>query len=154
MPAPVAKIKRLLFAVIARSAIAIYSRVPIFGYLRASLAVVRKGELILVIDRNDGRGFSFPGGLSHRGETAEHSMRREVREETGLEVEKSSFLFEYRTSADVPCDVTVFEAETSGSLRESWEGSPRWLTSTEIRRRLLASQTEVINRISPASQKT
>jgi len=151
MSSPVAKIKKILFAVIARTAIAIYSRVPLFGYLPASLAVLRKGELILVIDRNDGRGFSFPGGLAHRRENAEDAMRREVREETGLQVEKSRLLFQYRTSADVPCDVTVFEVEASGTLCESWEGTPRWLSTAEIRPRLLASQRDVIDRIYPTS---
>ena len=85
MPTPFAKMKRLLFRVIARTAVATYSRVPIFGYLRASIAVLRKDDLILVIDRNDARGFSFPGGLAHPGETAEQVMRREVEENTPCE---------------------------------------------------------------------
>ncbi len=148
MPNSITPIKRLLFKLIARSAIAIYSRIPIFGDLRASLAVLRKDGTILIIDRNDGRGFSFPGGLSHLGETAEQTMRREVREETGLEVEESRLLFEYRTSADIPCVVTVFEAEASGSLTGSWEGSPRWLSVAEVHPKVLASQLEVIRRIS------
>ncbi len=147
MPKLFANIKRLLFRVIARSAIAIYSRVPIFGYLRASVAVLRKDDLILVIDRNDARGFSFPGGLAHAGETAEQAMRREVEEETGLKVEKSSFLFDYRSTADIPCVVSVFEVEASGGLAESWEGAPRWLSRAEIKPRLLPSQAEVLTRL-------
>jgi len=147
MPKVFAKIKRLLFRVIARTAIATYSRVPIFGYLRASIAVLRKDDLILVIDRNDARGFSFPGGLAHRGETAEQAMRREVEEETGLKVEKFGFLFDYRSTADIPCVVSVFEVEASGTLAESWEGAPRWLSRAEIKPRLLASQTEVLTRL-------
>jgi 8-oxo-dGTP pyrophosphatase MutT (NUDIX family) len=147
MPTLFAKMKRLLFRVIARTAIATYSRIPIFGYLRASIAVLRKDDLILVIDRNDARGFSFPGGLAHPGETAEQTMRREVEEETGLRVEKSSFLFTYHSTADIPCVVSVFEVEASGSLAESWEGSPRWLSRAEIKPRLLPSQTEVLTRL-------
>jgi len=151
MPKPFAKMKRLLFRVIARTAIATYSHIPIFGYLRASIAVLRKDDLILVIDRYDARGFSFPGGLAHRGETAEQAMRREVEEETGLKVEKSSFLFDYRSTADIPCVVSVFEVEASGSLAESWEGFPRWLPRAEIKPRLLPSQTEVLLRLYGAS---
>jgi 8-oxo-dGTP diphosphatase len=147
MHSPMATMKRFLFRVIARTAIGLYSYLPIFGYLRASVAVLRKGDLILVIDRNDGRGFSFPGGLARRGETAEQTMRREVHEETGLIVGKSNFLFDYRSRADIPCVISVFEAEVSGSLDESWEGSPRWLSAPEIRSRLLPSQLEVINRV-------
>jgi 8-oxo-dGTP pyrophosphatase MutT (NUDIX family) len=147
LSSPLLPIKRFLFAVISRVGIGIYSRAPIFGYLRAAVAVLRKGELLLVVERSDGRGFSFPGGLAFPWETAERAMRREVLEETGLEIEKSCFLFEYRTSAEVPCSITVFEAEASGNLTESWEGSPRWLSSAEIHHRVLPSQREIIDRI-------
>jgi 8-oxo-dGTP pyrophosphatase MutT (NUDIX family) len=140
-------IKRLLFAMISRSAFAIYARVPVFGYLPGAVAVLRKGELFLIVDRSDGRGFSFPGGFAFPWETAEEAMRREVIEETGLTIDRYSLLFEYRTSADVPCIVTVFEAEASGTLTESWEGSPRWLSATDIHHRLLPSQREIIDRI-------
>jgi len=139
--------KRFLFRVIARTAIGLYSYIPIFGYLRASIAVVRKGDLILVIDRNDGRGFSFPGGLAHLGESAEQAMRREVQEETGLQVEKSNFLFQYRTKLDILCEISVFDAKASGTLAESWEGSPRWLSVDEIRARLVSSQQEALSRV-------
>lgn len=142
-------IQRLAFKFIAKSAIAIYSRFPIFGDLNAALAVVRQDGLILVIDRNDGRGFSFPGGFTHRGESAEGSMRREVKEETGLEVAHAQLLFEYRATADVPCKVAVFEATASGSLSGSWEGTPRWLSLPEVRSKILPSQAEVLRRISP-----
>ena len=141
-------IKRIAFKFIAKSAIAIYSRFPVFGDLRASLAVIRQNGLILVIDRNDGRGYSFPGGLSGRGESAEQSMRREVKEETGLDVGQFQLLFEYRTAVDVPCLVTVFEASASGSLAGSWEGTPRWVSPAETSAKILASQAEVIRRIS------
>jgi len=147
MPKLLANVKRVLFRVIARTAIATYRSFPIFGYLRASIAVLRQNDLILVIDRNDARGFSFPGGLAHPRETAEQAMRREVEEETGLKIEKSSFLFEYRSTADIPCVVSVFEVEASGCLAESWEGSPRWLSRAEIKPRLLPSQTEVLTRL-------
>ncbi len=140
-------IKRALFAALSRTFVAVYSRMPIFGFLRASVAVIRKDELLLIIDRSDGRGFSFPGGLASPWESAEQAMRREVREETGLAVERSSLLFEYRTSADVPCILSVFEARVSGEPTGSWEGSPRWLPATQIRSSLLPSQKEIVDRI-------
>lgn len=148
MPALIQSIKRLAFKIIANTAIAIYSRFPIFGDLRAALAVLRQNGLILVIDRNDGRGVSFPGGLSHAGESAEKSMRREVREETGLQVDQARLLFEYRTTSDIPCVVTVFEVTANGTLAGSWEGTPRWLSVDDVRSRIVASQTEVVRRIS------
>jgi|SRR5579872_2765273 len=147
MAEPIAVMKRFLFRVIARTAITVYSYFPIFGHLRASVAILRKGDLLLIIDRNDGRGFSFPGGLAHPGESAEQAMRREVHEETGLQVGKANFLFEYRTSLDILCAISVFDAEASGSLADSWEGAPRWLSMDEIRARLLPSQQEALRRI-------
>jgi 8-oxo-dGTP pyrophosphatase MutT (NUDIX family) len=142
-----ASFKQLLFWMLSRAAIAIYSRVPIFGRLRAAVAVLRKDELLLIIDRSDGRGLSFPGGLAFPWETAGQTMRREVREETGLEIDNSRLLFEYESSAEIPCVISVFEAEARGNLTESWEGSPRWLPSSEIQPLLLPSQREIIDRI-------
>jgi len=141
-------IKRLAFKVIAKAAIAVYSRFPLFGDLRAAVAVLRHNGLILVIDRNDGRGLSFPGGLTHPKESAESSMRREVKEETGLEVEQARLLFEYRTTSDVPCVVAVFQATANGTLAGSWEGTPRWLPLLEVQSKILPSQMEIVRRIS------
>ena len=148
MPALVQSIKRLAFKVIANTAIAVYSRFPIFGDLRAAVAVLRHNGLILVIDRNDGRGLSFPGGLTHPGESAERSMRRELREETGLEAEQARLLFEYRSTSDVPCVVTVFEVTANGTLTGSWEGTPRWLSVSEVKSKILSSQADIVRRIS------
>ncbi len=65
------QIKRRFFWVLSHSALAAYSRLPLFGWLHASVGVIRKGRLVLVIDRSDGRGLSFPGGLAMPWETAE-----------------------------------------------------------------------------------
>ena len=147
MSALIRKTKRLLFKLISRSAVAVYSRFPIFGDLRGSLAIVRNDGLILVIDRSDGRGYSFPGGVCNLKETAEKAMRREVREETGLEVQQSQLLFEYCNVVGVRSRVSVFAAEAHGSLQESWEGVPLWVTMAELRANVVASQAEVVNRI-------
>jgi len=150
-PTSFQRIKRALFFALSRTCVGVYSRIPIFGPLRASVCVIRNGELVLVIDRSDGRGLSFPGGLTMPWETAEHAMIREVLEETGLRIEKSRLLFEYQTAAetsDIPCILTVFEAETTGELIDSWEGSPRWLPATQIRSRLLPSQKQIVDRLS------
>jgi 8-oxo-dGTP pyrophosphatase MutT (NUDIX family) len=140
------RIQRLVFRVISRSANWTYSRIPIFGALRASIAIIRRGELILVIDRSDGRGLSFPGGFDWPWENPEASVRREIAEETGLAVERATLLSQYRSSADIPVDISVFEIEADGELKESWEGAPRWVQVSELRTRLLPSQQPVIDR--------
>jgi 8-oxo-dGTP diphosphatase len=146
-PTALQSIMRALFAVLSRTGVAVYTRVPIFGHLRASVAVIRDGELVLVVERSDGRGLSFPGGLAWPWETAEQAMVREVLEETGLRIGKSSLLCEYKTSADAPCVLSVFEAQASGELADSWEGSPRWLPATQIRSQLLPSQKPIVDRL-------
>jgi len=133
--------------VLSRSAIATYSWLPLFGRLRCSVGVIREGQLVLVIDRSDGRGLSFPGGFAMPWETAEQTMKREVSEETGLRVKHSTKLFEYRSSVDVPVALAVFAVEAEGELKDSWEGSPRWLPFTDIRSRLLPSQKEIVDRL-------
>ncbi len=143
-------LKRFVFSVLSRNGVAVYSRFPIFGALRASVAVIRNNQLILVIERSDGRGLSLPGGFTHPWETPEQTVLRETVEETGLHVNQSTFMFEYKTTLDVPCVITVFQLEASGELRDSWEGSPRWLPLAEIQPRLLPSQRQIIDRLLPA----
>ncbi len=140
-------IQRALFAILSRTCVAVYTRLPIFGHLRASVAVIRNGDLVLVIERSDGRGLSFPGGLTRPWENPEQAMVREVLEETGLRISKSSLLCEYKTEADVPCVLSVFEAEATGELTPSWEGSPRWLPVTQIQSQLLPSQRPIVERL-------
>jgi 8-oxo-dGTP pyrophosphatase MutT (NUDIX family) len=140
-------LQRSLFSLLSRTGVAVYSRFPIFGALRASVAVIRNNQLILVVERSDGRGLSLPGGFTHPWETPEQAVVRETVEETGLRVSQSTFLFEYQTTLDVPCVITVFQLEASGELHDSWEGSPRWLPLTEIRPQLLASQRQIIDRL-------
>jgi 8-oxo-dGTP pyrophosphatase MutT (NUDIX family) len=108
---------------------AVYGRFPIFGRLRGSIAIIRRSDQVLVVERNDARGWCFPGGRARPGESAEAAVRREVREETGLAVTACHFLFQY----DEPIARThVFEVQANGTLQSSWEGAPRWATLSEL----------------------
>jgi len=137
-------ISKNVFWVFARMSIAVYGRFPLFGALRAAVGVLCREGRYLVIHRNDGRGLSFPGGLQRPWETAEQALIREVREETGLEVTKCSLKLCYYSSTDIPVNVTVFEMEVSGQLRDSWEGLPCWLRIDDLRRDLLTSQRRIL----------
>ncbi len=74
-------------------------------------------------------------------------MKREFSEETGLRVQLSTQLFEYRSSADVPVILAVFAVEAEGKLKDSWEGSPLWVPFTDIRPRLLSGRRQIVDRL-------
>jgi hypothetical protein len=50
--------QKKLFRLLSKLMLALYRRFPIFGTLRASVAIIRDGELVFAIHRNDGRGYS------------------------------------------------------------------------------------------------
>ncbi|MEM2896168.1 MAG: NUDIX hydrolase [Candidatus Bathyarchaeia archaeon] len=63
-----------------------YPKHPLVG---VGAVIKKKGYVLLVKRRYDpGKGlWSIPGGLVELGETVQEAVKREVREETGLEVE-------------------------------------------------------------------
>lgn len=67
---------------------------PARPILAASIALFRGGRVLLgERARAPGQGlFSLPGGVVELGESLEAAVRREVREETGLEIEIRSFV--------------------------------------------------------------
>ena len=144
---PLETLSRQAFWFLSRSAIAIYSRLPIFGALNGVVAIIRYKDSFLAIERSDGRGLSFPGGLQFPRESAEKAMVREVREETGLEVTRFTFRHRYYSSVEIPLNISVFDAEVTGQLRSSWEGTPGWLPVAELRQRLVPNQRQILDEL-------
>ena len=147
-------LRRRLFWIVARTCLALYRRFPLFGTLRASIAIIQRGQQFLGIQRNDGRGLCLPGGIAGWRESAEDTLRREVLEETGLRVTSLERRMRYHSQTDVPCDISAFEVQAEGELRNSWEGSPRWMTLAELEPRMLPSQRpvlELLRKMSAAS---
>ena len=56
----------------------------------AALVTNNRGEILLV--NSPWRGWEYPGGLIEPGETFEEALKREVREEAGIEIEITSFI--------------------------------------------------------------
>ena len=138
-------LKQRLFWLVARTCFAAYRVFPIFGRLRASIGIIYRDGKFLMIERNDGRGVSLPGGISSRGEAAEATIHREVHEETGLDVVQATLLFEYFSDNDVPVNTSLFRVTVRGEMKDSWEGRPRWMTVEEMEPRILPSQRRVVD---------
>jgi 8-oxo-dGTP pyrophosphatase MutT (NUDIX family) len=145
LPTLLQNLKRRLFWIVARTCFTLYRWLPLFGSLRASIAIIRRSQTFLVIQRNDGRGFSLPGGISGRNEAEIDTLHREVLEETGLAVTSEKLRMRYRSTAEVPCHIAVFEVEATGELEDSWEGSPRWMTIPELEPKLMNGQRPVLD---------
>lgn len=56
----------------------------------AALVTNDNGEILLV--NSPWRGWEYPGGLIEPGETFQQALHREIREETGVEVEITGFV--------------------------------------------------------------
>jgi len=110
-------LKQNLFWTVSRIALWCYGRAPVFGQLRASIGVVRKGSLVLAIRRNDGRGLSLPGGLALPWEPDEKALIREIKEETGLLCEGFEFAFRYASRLEIPVLITVFHVRATGEFK-------------------------------------
>ncbi len=129
---------------VSRTCFTLYHWFPLFGTLRAAIGIIQRDNKILLIHRNDGRGLSLPGGISKWRETAEETLKREILEETGLSVTGKELKLTYYSDADVPCNILVFAVQASGELKNSWEGSPQWMTVAEMEARLVKSQRPVL----------
>lgn len=141
------KLGKQAFWILSRAGLAVYSRLPIFGALRVAVGVIRKDNLFLAIERNDGRGLSFPGGIAMPWESTEKAAARETLEETGLHVTRSALKLNYLSDIEIPINMFAFEMEAEGELRASWEGTPRWVDLTELRQRVLRSQRRVVEEL-------
>lgn len=139
--------RKKLFWLVSRTAFALYKRLPIFGDLRAAVAIIQDCDRYLVIHRNDGRGYSFPGGISHLSEPESVTLLREIREETGLIPRDSELLFRYRTDIDIPCVISVFRAQAQGTLAASWEGSPKWIDLKTLELGVARSQRPIVDHL-------
>ncbi len=118
-------------------ALPVYAKTAWWGlarprYERAPLvvvqAVVRGPAGLLLSVRSDLHGWELPGGNPHPGEPEERALRREVREETGVEIETLRHVGDYVRTGFRPhrarvylCRAVAGEPQPSPeTLRVAW----------------------------------
>jgi len=139
-----------LFGMFSRICVAAYRRFPVFGYLRGAIAVVPHADGYLMIERADGLGLCFPGGLVHPWESPESALRREIQEETGMTAQTVENWFDYRDRQLYPTHIFVFHAKASGQIRGSFEGDTVIANLAQMEARVLTNQQQVVARLRQA----
>jgi 8-oxo-dGTP diphosphatase len=102
-------------------------------------AVILGPEGVILTLRRDLRGWELPGGAALPGEDADHALCREVREETGLEVEIVRRVGDYVRSGFRPhCARVQLCRVRGGALRPSAETpAVEWFDPLALPRTLL-----------------
>jgi 8-oxo-dGTP pyrophosphatase MutT (NUDIX family) len=101
-------------------------------------AVVRSERDVLLSLRSDLMGWELPGGNLRTGESEEAALVREVSEETGLAVELTRFVGEYRRTGFFAHRARVYEARPVGGALVPSAETPavRWFATDALPREL------------------
>ena len=87
----------------------------------AALVTNDKGEILLV--NSPWRGWEYPGGLIEPGETFQEALHREVREESGVEIEITGFVGICKNIERNIVNIDFTARYVSGTLRTSEEST-------------------------------
>ena len=121
---------------------------PRFAVTAGAVITDNQGRVLLLKHRfRPGTGWGMPGGFMQEGEQPEEALRRELREEVGLEVEKLELLI--TRAFKVPRQVEiVFTARAIGDTNElNFEiQKAAWFSLNELPRELPKDQALIIKR--------
>lgn len=101
------------------------------------IGVIRKNNKFLLIQRAKKEGlleWAFPGGKVEKGETKQEALRREVFEETKIDIANIKFLGN-RIHPNTAANITYFSADFfSGKIKtnKSEVISAKWLSPKQI----------------------
>jgi ADP-ribose pyrophosphatase YjhB (NUDIX family) len=88
-------------------------------------AVVRGPSGVLLVVRSELRGWELPGGAAEPSETGEAAVAREVREETGVEIEVASLAARYMRTGFRPHTAVVYRCRATGGAPRPSPETPR-----------------------------
>jgi len=110
--------------------------------------VVECNGKVLAIERQDGLGYSLPGGVIRSDETVEEALHREVQEETGCEIAVAGlvgvFSGPHRDPRFNSASIVYAATVVGGLLRNSREGRACWLDPQDVPSRLAFDEIEVL----------
>jgi len=124
----------------------------------SAYAILRHEDRVLLLNmRSTGKLF-LPGGGSEVGEQLEEALHREVREETGLEIEIGRYVafkedFFYYDPLDVAfhglmffylCKPLTFDLATNDQIEDDEVETPRWVPIDQLRPEDIQSHGEII----------
>ena len=96
----------------------------------AALVTNDRGEILLV--NSPWRGWEYPGGLIEPGETFQECLKREVREEAGVEIEITGFVGICKNIEKNIVNIDFTAKYVSGDLTPSEESTEViWVTPEE-----------------------
>ena len=96
----------------------------------AALVTNERGEILLV--NSPWRGWEYPGGLIEPGESFEAALKREVREEAGVEIEVTGFVGICKNLARDIVNIDFTARYAGGELTTSEESTEvGWFTPDE-----------------------
>jgi len=110
-----------------------------------NMCMISDGEGNILVEervKDDWRGIAFPGGHVEPGEAFTDSVVREVREETGLNIESPRLcgVKQFYTDEGERYVVFLYKADKfSGEVKSSSEGRVFWIKRAELERYGLAA---------------
>ena len=102
-----------------------------------NICLIYENDRILVIDRkkNDWPGLTFPGGHVEKDENFIESVKREVKEETGLNIKNPILcgIEEFKSDGVDRNIMLYYKAnEFSGKIKSSKEGEVFWINKNDM----------------------